>query len=71
MKKWLISAVVLLAFTLSLGAGGAKEPSPAAEEAPAVPAYELIQWNSPKPINERISGEQYILPTAGKRLWPE
>ncbi|MBD3304831.1 extracellular solute-binding protein [candidate division KSB3 bacterium] len=25
-------------------------------------AYEQIQWNSPKPINERISGETYVLP---------
>ena len=24
--------------------------------------YEMIQWNSPKPINERISGDAYMLP---------
>lgn len=59
--------MVLLAFTLSLGAGGAREPTPMAEGAPEVPAYELIQWNSPKPINERISGEQYILPDGWKK----
>jgi len=66
MKKWLVSLVVLLACTLSLGAGGAKPPTPAEEEAPAVLAYELIQWNSPKPISERISGTAYVLPAGWK-----
>ena len=66
MKKWLVCFVVLVALTLSLGAGGAKPPTPAEEEAPAVPAYELIQWNSPKPINERISGTEYVLPDGWK-----
>jgi multiple sugar transport system substrate-binding protein len=63
MKKWLLSIVVLLVFTLSLGAGGAKEPP---KEEMAAPAYELIQWNSPMPINERISGTAYILPEGWK-----
>jgi multiple sugar transport system substrate-binding protein len=66
MKKWLVSLVVLLAFALSVGAGGAKPPTPAEEEAPVVPAYELIQWNSPNPINERISGTAYVLPDGWK-----
>ena len=33
-----------------------------AEAALAQKAYEMIQWNSPKPINERISGDAYELP---------
>ncbi len=28
--------------------------------------YELIQWNKPKPISQRISGEQYVLPDGWK-----
>ena len=28
--------------------------------------YELIQWNKPKPIGQRISGEQYVLPAGWK-----
>ncbi len=28
----------------------------------AQPAYELIEWNQPQPINERIGGEEYVLP---------
>ncbi len=33
---------------------------------PAKKAYELIQWNKPKPIGQRISGEKYILPEGWK-----
>jgi multiple sugar transport system substrate-binding protein len=66
MKKWFLSVFILAAFALSLGAGGAKEEGPAAEEAAAVPAYELIQWNSPSPINVRISGTEYVLPEGWK-----
>jgi len=28
--------------------------------------YELIQWNKPKPIGQRISGQQYVLPEGWK-----
>ena len=66
MKKWFLSALVLLFVALALGAGGAKEAAAEAEGAPAVPAYELIQWNSPNPINVRISGRQYALPAGWK-----
>lgn len=33
---------------------------------PAKKPYDLIQWNKPKPIGQRISGEQYVLPAGWK-----
>jgi ABC-type glycerol-3-phosphate transport system substrate-binding protein len=33
---------------------------------PAKKPYELIQWNKPKPIGQRISGQQYVLPEGWK-----
>jgi ABC-type glycerol-3-phosphate transport system substrate-binding protein len=37
-----------------------------AEAAMAQKAYEMIKWNSPKPISERIKGDTYVLPDGWK-----
>jgi len=58
MRKYsLIVIVIILISTLSVGTGLgqiAKKP------------YELIQWNKPKPISQRIVSQKYILPEGWK-----
>jgi hypothetical protein len=62
MKRCLIVFLLLLIVAFALSAGGKKEDA----EKAAAPAYELIKWNSPKPISQRISGTEYVLPDGWK-----
>jgi len=59
-KAWLVVAPVLLSGILAVT--GCRQKSRAA----AVPPYELIKWGSPKPISERVTGRQYLLPDGWK-----
>ena len=53
-SKYVIAVSLLLIFGLCAGAVVAQ------------PAYELVKWNQPKPIHERIGGPEYILPEGWK-----
>ncbi|MBW2056614.1 MAG: extracellular solute-binding protein [Deltaproteobacteria bacterium] len=55
--KPLLFAVLLIFFAMAAGAAAGENPK----------AYELIQWNSPKPISQRIGGPTYILPDGWKQ----
>jgi ABC-type glycerol-3-phosphate transport system substrate-binding protein len=49
-------AVLFIVFGLAVGLAAGQSTKP----------YAMIQWNSPKPINERIGGPTYILPDGWK-----
>lgn len=53
-SKYVMALSLLLILGLYAGSVGAQ------------PAYELIKWNQPSPINERIGGPEYILPEGWK-----
>lgn len=53
-KKSVVMGVVILSLLLI------------AQTAMGQKAYETIKWNSPKPINERIKGDVYVLPDGWK-----
>jgi len=56
-RKGLIVLGLMLIFVLIAGTvSGQKAKKP----------YELIQWNKPKPISERIGAQQYVLPEGWK-----
>jgi ABC-type glycerol-3-phosphate transport system substrate-binding protein len=54
--KQLSLAILLIIFALAVGVAAGEAAKP----------YELIKWNSPKPINERIGGPAYVLPDGWK-----
>ncbi|MGQ9631359.1 MAG: extracellular solute-binding protein [bacterium] len=54
--KHLLLAALLVALVLGVGVATGEAPK----------AYELIKWNSPKPISERIGSSTYILPDGWK-----
>jgi len=53
-SKYVVAVSLLLIFGLGTGAVVAQ------------PAYELIKWNQPMAIHERIGAEQYVLPQGWK-----
>jgi ABC-type glycerol-3-phosphate transport system substrate-binding protein len=55
-KRGFIVLGFILIFIFTGTASGQKEKK----------AYELIQWNKPKPIGQRIGGQEYVLPEGWK-----
>jgi multiple sugar transport system substrate-binding protein len=56
-KNWPVVVSLIIIFMFFAGTAlGQKTKKP----------YELIQWNKPKPISQRIGGQQYILPEGWK-----
>lgn len=63
-KGALVAAICVLAALLT--PSGCRPPAASTIRRPAGKAHELIKWGSPKPIAERVTAAQYVLPTGWK-----
>ncbi|MBS1251264.1 MAG: hypothetical protein MAG451_00296 [Anaerolineales bacterium] len=65
MRKYVLALLVLLSVLMLAACVAPTAPQVAEKEAPAPEAkkpWELIDWDKPVPMTERLRADEYILP---------